>query len=171
MQVHQCGFREVVKAITIRAKSTPETASVTSQVKETPTDRKRWDVKFESLQNTLLEHEKHAEKSQQVADKAARAEQHDLLLHIEGMTVEAEDKCAREKRAWQAEQRKKEQEYDEKKERKRREYAERKKGSAKNTRGSGKGSRTTMLRSEEQEKWNCMLHCLLNIARSREAVL
>ena len=69
---------------------------------------------MESLQDPLLEHEKLADKSRQVAEKAARAEQHDLLLHIEGMRSDAEDKRAREQRAWEDEQRKKEQEYDEK---------------------------------------------------------
>ena len=92
-------------------------------MKEAPGDRKRRDVKFESLQYALLEQETLADKSRQ---KAARAEQHDLLLRIEEMRSDAEDKRAREQRAWEEDQRKKEREYDEKKERERREYAEKK---------------------------------------------
>ena len=56
-------------------------------------------MKFESLQDALLEHEKLADKSRQAAEKAARAEQHDLFLRIEGMRSAAEDKRAREQRA------------------------------------------------------------------------
>ena len=109
-----------------RAKTTPKAAGVASNIKEAPSDRKRRDVKFESLQDALLQHETLADKSRQAAEKAARAEQHDLLLRIEGMRSDAEDKRAREQRAWEEEQRKKEREYDEKKERERREYAEKK---------------------------------------------
>ena len=98
-----------------RAKTTPKAAGVASNMKEAPSDRKRRDVKFESLQDTLLEHEKLADKSRQAAEKAARAEQHDLLLRIEGMRSDAEDKRAREQKAWEEEQSKKEREYDEKK--------------------------------------------------------
>ena len=82
-----------------RAKTTPKPAGVASNMKEAPSDRKRRDVKFESLQDALLEHEKLADKSRQAAEKAARAEQHDLLLRIEGMRSDAEDKRAREQRA------------------------------------------------------------------------
>ena len=82
-------------------------------------------MKFESLQDTFLQHEKLADKSRQAAE-VARAEQHDLLLRIECMRAKAEDKRAREQRAWEEEQRKKEREHDEMKERERRDYAEKK---------------------------------------------
>ena len=85
-------------------------------------------MKFESLQDTLLEHEKLADKSRQAAEKAARAEQHDLLLRIEGMRAEAEDKRAREQRAWEGNRG-----------RKSKSMMRRRIGSVKNTRKSGRG--------------------------------
>ena len=41
------------------------------------------------------------------------------------------------------------------------------KGSVKKTRKIERGSRATLLRTDEQERLNCTLHCLTNIAQSK----
>lgn len=99
----------------------------TCTLKGSPTHTKRRsEIKFEQLQEALFQQDNTSEEAMIAVEKARNDFQRDLLVNLETLRTEADDRRAKEQREWEDMQRRQQEEYDERRENMRREYEEKK---------------------------------------------